>query len=163
VRERGRSSGSGSPPAAPKAPSSALDSLDPPRNFTIATEDRVRALAVGVPAYAARKKRIEDAEEAFTRELVARHEAHAHRLPTRGEREAALLTEARTFDLAPVNRLIEAHNKYYPIEADLPIDPITGIFLLREEPWLPEPPLTAERLVAAALALLGPHDAPARP
>jgi hypothetical protein len=114
--------------------SDALASIDPPRNFSISTEERVRALAVGVPAYAARKRRIE-----------------ARALPER-ECELALLTEARTFDLAAVNRLIEVHNRYYPIEADLPIDPLTGVFLMREEPWQPEPSLSAEGLVASALA-----------
>jgi hypothetical protein len=132
--------------------SDALASIDPPRNFSISTEERVRALAVGVPAYAARKRRIEDAYEGFVHTLVALHDAlEARTLPER-ECELALLTEARTFDLAAVNRLIEVHNRYYPIEADLPIDPLTGVFLMREEPWQPEPSLSAEGLVASALA-----------
>ena len=133
-----------------KKTSSALDSIDPPRNFTLETEDRVRALAVGVPAYAARKKRIEDTEEAFVRALVKLHDELAERSLPRAERLAAMEAEARTFDLAPVNRLIDTHNRYYPIEANLAIDYVTGIFLLRGEPWLEEPRLSAERLVAAA-------------
>lgn len=111
----------------------------------------MRALAVGVPAYAARKKRIEDAEEEFLRTLVARDHELAAKGASREAREASLLTEAKRFDLAAVNRLVESHNRYYPIEANLPIDPKTGIYLLREVPWQPDEPLTAERLVRAAL------------
>jgi hypothetical protein len=131
-----------------------LDSIDPPRNFTLETEDRVRALAVGVPAYAARKKRIEDAEEALVRALVKLHDELAETSAPHAERLVAMEAEARTFDLAPVNRLIDAHNRYYPIEANLPTDYVTGIFLLRGEPWIEEPKLSAERLVAAAAAVL---------
>jgi hypothetical protein len=139
------------PPRTPPRSPSPLESLDPPRNFTIATEERVRALAVGVPAYAARKKRIEDAEEQFLRALVTRDHELAAQGASPEAREASLLTEAKRFDLAAVNRLVESHNRYYPIEANLPIDPKTGIYLLREVPWQPEEPLTAERLVRAAL------------
>ena len=134
------------------AAASPLDSLDPPRNFTIATEERVRALAIGVPAYAARKKRIEDLLEHFVGAFVAVAEAPSPGFLTDAERDAALLEAARTFDLVAVNRLIDAHNRYYPIEANLPIEYVTGVFLLRDEPWAPEASVTPASLVVAALA-----------
>jgi hypothetical protein len=39
----------------------------PPRNFTITIEQRMVALVAGVPAYIARKRRIEDIEEKLRR------------------------------------------------------------------------------------------------
>ncbi len=36
----------------------------------------------------------------------------------------------RTWDFADVNRLIEQHNRWYPVEAQLPMDPRTGDYAL---------------------------------
>jgi hypothetical protein len=135
------------------APESELGkSIDPPRNFTISTEERVRALAAGPPAWALRKRRIEDAiarYEALLREvrdalLVAG--ATAERI------EAKMTERAKRFDLAKTNALIEAHNRYYPIEANLPIDPRTGGLLHLGKPWKKEPFVTVEVVVARLLA-----------
>ena len=42
-----------------------------------------------------------------------------------------------TEDLARLNDLIGRHNRYYPIEANLPIDVRTGRLLDRGAPWRP--------------------------
>lgn len=48
-----------------------------------------------------------------------------------------------------MNALVEAHNRYYPIEANLPVDPRTGAYLVkRGTPFEPEPAVTPARLVA---------------
>jgi hypothetical protein len=56
--------------------------------------------------------------------------------------------------LRELNRLIEAHNRYYPIEANLPLDPATGLQLDRGvgvvRPWRPLPPVTLAGLIADA-------------
>ncbi len=47
-----------------------LETAAPAHNFTIATEERVRAIANGPPAYVRRKRAIEDLEEGLLRVLV---------------------------------------------------------------------------------------------
>jgi hypothetical protein len=37
---------------------------------------------------------------------------------------------ARAFDLADVNELIDRHNRWYPVESGLPMDPRTGDYAL---------------------------------
>lgn len=51
-----------------------FSSADPPRNFSLSVGDRIRALTIGAPAYATRKKHIEDLEAAHVRTLVALHD-----------------------------------------------------------------------------------------
>src|SRR5688572_31393541 len=58
----------------PEEPPTAFNSADPPRNFALPMEERVRALTVGAPAYALRKRRIEDLEEKMTATLVTLHD-----------------------------------------------------------------------------------------
>jgi hypothetical protein len=133
---------------------SVLDTTDPPRNFTIPTEERVRAMTIGVPAWAARKRRIEDREEELVRTLVELFE----KLVAKGVApEAARLRmreKAAALDLEKLGALVKAHNRYYPMEANLPLDPKTGAYLARGRPWLPEPPPSADALVARAEAIL---------
>jgi len=133
-----------------------LASISPPRNFTVTTEATVRALGVGVPSYAARKRRIEDGVDDLL-SFLEEHEAKL-RAEGKGDREiaGALEAAARRIDLDALNRLVEHHNRYYPIEADLPIDPRTGAFLLRRgTPFEPELPLDAARLLALYAARSG--------
>jgi hypothetical protein len=48
------------PKPEPSAP--IVDTVAPPRNFTLSIEDRLRAYAQGVPSYIRRRRRIEDLE-----------------------------------------------------------------------------------------------------
>lgn len=137
-----------------KAAPTAFNSADPPRNFTLSVSDRIRAMTIGAPAYATRKKSIEDREDRYVAVLVALHETLVARRESSGETSGALLDRAATFDLKRLNALIASHNRYYPIEANLPIDPRTGGYLIYGRPWLPAESWTAERLVAQALAVV---------
>jgi hypothetical protein len=119
--------------------SKAIDTAIPAVNFTITAAERIRSLAAGPPAYAVRRRRIEDGEEAIVRDLVE--------LLSKGADHAA-----RVMRLGDLNRLIDAHNRYYPIEADLPIHPETGGPSERGTPWLPIPRATIEALTARASA-----------
>ena len=91
----------------------------PPRNFTLTTEERIRAIVAGPPAWSLRKRRIEDLEEELGEEV---HEPTIH-----FDRKLALL-----------NDLIDKHNRYYPIEANLPYT----------KPFTPLAPHTIESLRA---------------
>lgn len=107
-------------------------SASPPRNFTITTAERVRAMAIGPPAWSRRLKRIEDLSA-----LVVK-------LARAGRMFAA---EAR---LKEIHQLVEAHNRYYPVEANLPFHPLTSQQLDGAGPWKPMPLPTIASLLAAA-------------
>jgi hypothetical protein len=90
-----------------------LDDLLPAsRNFTITLAERVRAQE-GLPAHLYRLGRIEQILEKMLSELRALD-------------EDARRSYTFALDLSRLNRLIESHNRYYPIEANLPIDPDSG-------------------------------------
>ncbi len=135
-------------------PPSAVNSADPVRNFTITLDQRIRALTIGVPPWAARKRKIEDDAERFVDELVDLHDTLAAKGCSAEEIDAALVEKACAFDLGRINALVRDHNRYYPIEANLPMDRKTGWYLAYGRPWVPEEPYTAERLVALARAEL---------
>lgn len=102
----------------------------PARNFTLTTAERVQAIVQGVPAWARRLKRIED----LTGEIVQLHVAGKDRD-----------TKKRLEELV---KLVEAHNAYYPMEANLPFDPDTSRVMDRGEPWRPMPRPTLESIIA---------------
>jgi len=86
-----------------------IDTVAPPRNFTLSIEERLRAYAQGAPGYIRRKRRIEDLEDRLIRQLAA---AAA---PAQMAASAEVVA-----DLALLNDLIAKHNRYYPIEATCP-------------------------------------------
>jgi hypothetical protein len=133
----------------------AIGTAAPTCNFTVTTEARTRAAIAGPPAYMLRKRRIEDMEEALIARLtklagLAGASGGAHHGDDDAAR-AALARAARRLDLAPINSLIEKHNRYYPCEANLPMDPKTGALLDRGRPWTPLPPVTLQGLVERAM------------
>lgn len=145
------------PTAAHENPT-AFDSADPPRNFTLEVNERVRAMTIGAPAFATRKKRIEDFEETSVRLLVILHDKLQAQGRSRREIEDALYDRASIIDLRKMNELVEQHNRYYPIEANLPCDLRTGAYMIYGRPWEQEPPWTADRLVASALSVIAQRD-----
>lgn len=104
---------------------------DLPRNFTLTTAERVQALAIGAPAWARRRKRIEE-----LRALIGRL-ARAGRKPDAERRYEELV------------KLVDAHNRYYPIEANLPFDPITSRLMEGGTPWRPMAKPTLDELATS--------------
>ncbi|HEY8077803.1 MAG TPA: hypothetical protein VIF62_26940 [Labilithrix sp.] len=129
-----------------------LLTADPLRNFSLPAEEKLRALAIGVPAWSARKRRIEDREDEIVRILVATHAAALAKGATPSEARALVTQRADAFDLGKLRQLVADHNRWYPIEANLPVDPGTGMYLARGRKWTPEPEPTVERLLARAFA-----------
>jgi hypothetical protein len=136
----------------PDKPGLALETLDPARNFALSTEERVRAVAGGPPAYLRRRRAIEDATEGIVRLLVERcEEAVAEGADVREHARA----HAPMRTLERLNDLVSRHNRYYPIEANLPIHPPTGELMDRTgEPWRPMKPWSMEELIECAVARL---------
>jgi hypothetical protein len=129
-----------------KSPRFSLDeTLAPIRNFHISTADRVRA-AAGPPAYMRRKRHIEDLDASLR--AVA-----AEALAAMGDAASArqvLEEDAKVMKaLAELNQLIVAHNRYYPIEANLRLDPTRRIQLDRGgRPFQPMPAVSIDDLFA---------------
>ena len=116
-----------------------IDTVAPPRNFTLSLEERLRAYAQGVPGYMRRRRRIEDLEAKLIEKLAA--------APAPAEAAASAEVVA---DLALLNDLIDRHNRYYPIEAQLAVDVRTRRLVERGAPWHPLPSVTAADLLARA-------------
>lgn len=126
------------------APPPASEGANLPRNFTITTAERLRALAAGPPAFARRLRRIEDLGPAIVRAILE-HEADHGSIAS-----AASLPDPIRAEVERLNRLIDDHNRYYPIEAHLPMDLRTRSYLDWGEPWSPLPPVSAEELLTRA-------------
>ena len=112
-------------------------------NFTISLEDRLNALIMGPPAYMRRKRHIEDLEDFIARGLVLLERGEVERPEAFRSRLERMLVKA--------NELIALHNRYYPSEANLPIDPSTGSLLEKGAPWSPLPRITFDILRARAI------------
>jgi hypothetical protein len=110
------------------------DTAAPQRNFTLTLEERLRAFAQGLPAHLRRRRQIEDLEARL-----------AARLAVTAADQGPPAPEIAT-DLAKLNDLIDKHNRYYPIEAKLPLDPRTGALIERGSRWRPLPAVTLEHL-----------------
>lgn len=111
-------------------------------NFRLSLEERLRAVVIGVPAYIRRRRLIEDLIAAAVRDVRAFRDA--------GADAAAMRAKLAELDLARINDLIDRHNRYYPVEANLPIDPVTGGLIDRvtRAPFQPMEPVTAATILA---------------
>ena len=92
------------------------------RNFTADTGSYLASLGGPLP-YMVRLREIAVRMERHERELA---ELHA----VLGGDAAAWRALAERYDFRDVNTLIEQHNRWYPAEARLPMDPRTGDYAL---------------------------------
>ena len=96
-------------------------------NFTLTTAERLRGMD-GLPRHLVRKREIQDLGEKLLVQLA------------NDALDGALLQR--------LNALIEAHNRFYPIEANLPIDRASGGSMEYGRPWRPLEPVTVSSLRA---------------
>jgi hypothetical protein len=131
------------PPAGGRAETAA-----PARNFTVSFEQQLRAAAGGLPAYIRRKRAIEDLRETIVRGLA---EPCASARSSGANAVLYARTKAPAREVERLRELVARHNRWYPIEANLPIDPRTGELLERTgEPWRPMDVPTLEDLLREA-------------
>jgi hypothetical protein len=121
--------------SAPPGPDELLPAA---RNFSLSLAERVRGQE-GVPAHIRRKREIEDRIDGLLKLLRERR--------GKGATLRELRLAAAKLDLERVNELIEKHNKYYPIEANLPIDPRSGGSLDGGRPFSKLRAVTPEGLI----------------
>ena len=98
------------------------------RNFRPDADSAVRAL--GGPLYWMRRLRaIEDAVDQHERQLGEAWQALADEIADPAEFAAAWREVAASWSFAEVNELIERHNRNFPVEAKLAMDPRTRDFV----------------------------------
>lgn len=105
--------------------------------FRLTLDERLAGAAGGPPAWSLRLKSIEEWDRMIEDTLTA--EARELNAQDLSAREHTRVWEAKLdgIDLGRINDLIDQHNRYYPIEANLPSDPITRLFMRGTEPFRP--------------------------
>lgn len=99
------------------------------RNFRPAVDRYVVSLG-GVPAHLRRLREIEDEANAHRHELDGVWRALAEECSGDAEGFAERWRDrAKRWSFHSINDLIERHNRYYPAEARLPMDPRSGDFV----------------------------------
>ena len=98
------------------------------RNFRPDSDAGVRALG-GPLAWMRRLRAIEDAVEQHERQLAEARRGLAEELADPDDFAAAWRELAGNWSFAEVNELIERHNRNFPAEARLPMDPRTRDFV----------------------------------
>jgi hypothetical protein len=121
-----------------------------PMNFTLTTAERLRA-AAGPPAFALRLRRIEDLKASLPAAVAILEGLAPPPVNEKGEEVALGVIRARARrDFETLNRLIDDHNCYYPIEAKLRTDLHTRQYVQWGAPWEPMAMVTWEELVESA-------------
>jgi hypothetical protein len=100
------------------------------RNFTHSPEAYALAIA-GPPAHARRLREIEDLVAGHEEELRRDWEELRRSQPDAEVRARRWREYAARKSFYAVNDLIERHNRWYPAESKLPMDPRTGDFVKR--------------------------------
>lgn len=114
-----------------------LQTAAPPTNFSVTPADRIRALTAGAPAFMRRLREIEELVVAITRALERRRR---EAIATGLDAEAHARARAPMRAIGRLEDLVSHHNRFYPIEANLPIDARTGALRDRHgELWRPMP------------------------
>jgi hypothetical protein len=109
------------------------------RNFRPDPESGIRALG-GPTAWMRRLRAIEDAVEQHERQLGEEWRALAGEVEDTAEFATAWEGLARNWSFATVNELIERHNRNFPAEARLAMDPRTRDFVrINGRSYLREP------------------------
>lgn len=119
-----------------------------PQRLRLAREtvERYLAAARGPFAYMRRLRRIEDETERHERELRAAWTELAAADPEQFHEHWRATAQA--WDFTAVNKLIEKHNAYYPVEARLPMDPRSGDYALLKGRSYRLEPLGADWILA---------------
>jgi hypothetical protein len=118
------------------------------RNFTATADSYLAALGGPLP-YMQRLRRIADETAAHEEELERRRDELAAEVGADTPEFARRWRElAERWSFRGVNDLIGAHNRWFPIETRLPMDPRTGDFaLVNGEPYAKRP-LDADWILA---------------
>lgn len=98
-----------------------------PTNFKISTDDRLKA-AGGIPPWARRARNLEDKIERLWREAAEEYSRLKESYRNKAEFSRRWLNAVSLMPLDEIAGMVKDYNEYYPIEANLGIDPATGRF-----------------------------------
>ena len=119
----------------------------PQFNFTISLENKVRSM-FGPPHFAVRARRIENAIRQLTEDLSIEYAGMHDKFGDDPEEFAEQWEKLiESLELDELNDLIEKHNTYYPMEANLQISPDSGAPMIGSVPWKPKAKISAEVLL----------------
>ncbi|HET7573008.1 MAG TPA: hypothetical protein VFJ77_10135 [Gaiellaceae bacterium] len=117
------------------------------RNFRPDADSAIRALG-GPTVWMRRLRAIEDAVEQHTEQLEEAWRALAAEVADPAAFGSAWHEQARRWNFAEVNALIDRHNANFPAEARLPMDPRTRDFVRINGRSYEREPLDAEWILA---------------
>lgn len=109
-----------------------LDSL--PMNFTLSLEDKLRGMA-GVPSFVRRARRLELDTELFWKRTEELYDVLRSEGVTGAEFARRWRATAEGLNFAHLEALVADYNEYYPTEANLPVDPQLGDFVVLGRPF----------------------------
>jgi hypothetical protein len=119
----------------------------PQVNFTIPLEKKIQTLS-GPPYYMLRSRQIERLMDQLMEELSAEYSKMLAKFAGRREVFAGKWKKLiENWPLDKLNNLIEKHNMYYPIEANLRMNPRSSDFLFGSAVWKPREKITVESLL----------------
>jgi len=119
----------------------------PEVNFTIPLEKKVLAVS-GPPYYAVRARQIEQLTDQLMKDLTINYRKMAEQFGHHPEVFSRRWKKAvESIELDMLNDLIERHNNYFPIEANLAIDPKSEALMFGAAPWEPKEKVTTESLL----------------
>lgn len=119
----------------------------PQANFTISLENKVKSM-FGPPRYATRARRIENITQKLMEDLSIEYASMIGGFGDNPEMFAQQWRELiGSLELDELNDLIGKHNAYYPVEANLQIDPGSGAPLIGSVPWEPKECISIESLL----------------
>ncbi len=118
------------------------------RNFSVSADKEIQSYISRAPEFAIRARRIEDAIE----RLYSNLENQYNKLNAEYGIDSIVFKEKWTdiidnVELDEINELIDKHNKYYPIEAGLPLDPMSGQYMFGAIPWKGKEKITKVEII----------------
>lgn len=117
------------------------------KNFTVPLAKQVQSYH-GAPEYALRARKIEDAIEELMKELSLEYFNMLNEFSNKPEVFAQKWEGLiDSLELNELNSLIEKHNKYYPVEANLHIDRSSGNYLIGATIWKEKEKITKDKLI----------------
>lgn len=117
------------------------------KNFSVPLADQVQSY-YGAPEYALRASKIENAIDQLMDELSLEYTNMINKFSNKPEVFAQKWIEfIESLELNELNDLIEKHNKNYPLEANLNIDPHSGKYLMGSTSWEEQEKITKDILI----------------
>ena len=112
-------------------------------HFRYSADEMMRGLA-GVPSWVRRTRALEDRIDRFWMAVEALYAKLRRENPDPTVFAHLWRKTVERLDYAPIEKAVSDYNEWFPIEANLPTDPATGVYFFRGRPFQPRRPLTPD-------------------